>query len=87
MTQIWYSLRLSEEDFTLVMGTLQELIHASSLEELTRGTMKLEQDHLHTLVQVWRTWLHLLEKATGLQKSDEGCLRRIAVQRMEWNCT
>ena len=59
MTQIWYSLRLSEEDFTLVMRTLQELIHASSLEELTRGTMKLEQDHLHTLVQVWRTWLHL----------------------------
>jgi len=59
VTQIWYSLRLSEEDFRLVKSTLQELIHASSLEELTRGTMKIEQDHLRTLVQVWRTWLEL----------------------------
>ena len=59
MTQIWYSLRLSEEDFRLVMRTLQELINASSLEELTGGTMTIEQDHLRSLVQVWRTWLHL----------------------------
>ncbi|KAL9964391.1 hypothetical protein ACROYT_G028026 [Oculina patagonica] len=59
VTQIWYSLRLSEEDFKLLMRTLQELIHASSLEELTKGTMKIEQDHLHKLVQVWRTWLDL----------------------------
>ena len=59
MTQIWYSLRLSEEDFGLVMRALQELIHASSLEELTRGTMTMEQDHLRTLAQVRRTWLHL----------------------------
>ena len=59
MTQIWYSLRLSEEDYKLVMLTLQELIHASSLEELTKGTMNIGQDHLHKLVQVWRTWLEL----------------------------
>ena len=59
VTQIWYSLRLSEEDFILVMRTLQELIHASSLEELTRGTMAMEQDHLRTLMQVWREWFRL----------------------------
>ncbi len=59
MTQIWYSLRLSEENYKLVMRTLQELIHAPSLEELTKGKMKIEQDHLHKLVQVWRTWLDL----------------------------
>ena len=59
VTQMWYSLRLSEEDFKLVMCTLQELIHASSLEGLTRGIMRMEQDHLHTLVQVWHTWLYL----------------------------
>ena len=59
VTQIWYSLRLSEDDIRLVMSTLQELIHASSLEELTRGTMSMEQDHLHKLVQVWRTWIEL----------------------------
>ena len=59
VTQIWYSLRLSEDDFSLVMRTLQELTHASSLEELTRVKMSMEQDHLHKLVLVWRTWLHL----------------------------
>ena len=59
LTQIWYSLRLSEEDYKLLMRTLQELIHASSLEELTKGTMKIEQDNFHRLIQVWRTWLDL----------------------------
>ena len=59
VTQIWYSLRLSEEDNKLIMRTLEELIHASSLEELTKGAMKIEQDHLHKLVQVWRAWLEL----------------------------
>ena len=59
MTQIWYSLRLSEEDYKLLMRTLQELIHVSSLEELTKGTMTIEQDHLYRLIQVWRTWLEL----------------------------
>jgi len=59
VTQIWYSLRLSEGNFRLVMHTIQELIHASSLEELTRGTMMMEKDHFHKLVQVWRTWLEL----------------------------
>ncbi|KAJ7388731.1 hypothetical protein OS493_036009 [Desmophyllum pertusum] len=59
VTQMWYSLRLSEDDHQLVISTLQELIQASSLEELTKGTMKIEQDQLHKLVQVWRTWLDL----------------------------
>ncbi|KAJ7337097.1 hypothetical protein OS493_009949 [Desmophyllum pertusum] len=59
VTQMWYSLWLSEEDHQLVISTLQELIQASSLEELTRGTMKIEQDQLHKLAQVWRTWLDL----------------------------
>ena len=41
------------------MRTLQELIHVSSLEELTTGRLKIEQDHLHSLIRVWRTWLDL----------------------------
>ena len=56
---MWYSLRLSEEDYKHLMRTLQELIHATSVEELTKGTMKIEQDRLHRLKQVWRTWLDL----------------------------
>ena len=48
-----------------MMHTLQELIQASSLEDLTRGTMKMEQDHFHKLVQVWRTWLYLSSREGG----------------------
>ncbi|KAL9975704.1 hypothetical protein ACROYT_G012898 [Oculina patagonica] len=59
VTQIWYSLRLSEKDHQLVISTLQELIHVSNLEELTRGILKMEQGQLNKLVHVWRTWLAL----------------------------
>ena len=41
------------------MRTLQELIHAPSLDALTNGAIKIEQDHLHILIHVWRTWLDL----------------------------
>ena len=59
MTQIWYSLRLSDMDYRLVISRLQELVEASSLEELTKGTMKMNQDQFQRLVEVWRTWIDL----------------------------
>ena len=59
VTQIWYSLRLSEKDHQLVVLILQELIQASNLEELTGGAMKMEQTQFQNLAQVWRTWLDL----------------------------
>ena len=42
-----------------MISTLQELIQASTLEELTRGAMKVEQTQLQKLIKVWRTWLDL----------------------------
>ena len=59
VTQIWYSLRLSEQDFQLVIRTLQELIEASSLEELTQGRMKMPHSHLQRITEVWCTWIQL----------------------------
>ena len=59
VTQIWYSLGLSDVDSRLVISRLQELVEASSLEELTKGTMKRNQGHFQRLVEVWRTWLDL----------------------------
>ena len=59
VTQIWYSLRLSEEDFQLVIRTLQELNEASSLEELTGGAMKINQRQSKRISEVWCTWLQL----------------------------
>ena len=46
-------------DYRLVISRLQELVEASSLEELTKGTMKMNQGHFQRLVEVWRTWLDL----------------------------
>ena len=63
VTQIWYSLRLSEKDQQLVIRTLQELIQASNLEELTRGAMKMNQAQFQKLVKVWRTWLQLSSRS------------------------
>ena len=57
--QIWYSLRLTDEDFQLVFCKLQELIEASSLEELTGGAMKMNQRQFQRIAEVWRTWLQL----------------------------
>ena len=59
MTQIWYSLRLSEEDYQLVIRTLHELIQAPGLEEVTSGAMKMDRGQLQRLAEVWRTWLDL----------------------------
>ena len=59
VTQIWYSLRLSEEDFQLVIRTLQELIEAASLEELTGGAMKMNPRQFQRITEVWCTWLQL----------------------------
>ena len=59
MTQIWYSLWLSEDDFQLVIRTLQELIDAASLEELTGGAMKVSQVQLKRMAEVWSTWLQI----------------------------
>ena len=59
VTQIWYSLWLSEDDFQLVIRTLQELIEAASLEELTGGAMKVSQVQLKRMAEVWSTWLQI----------------------------
>ena len=59
VTQIWYSLWLSEEDYQLVICMLQELIEAPSLEELTGGAMNMDRGQLQRLAEVWCTWLDL----------------------------
>ena len=59
VTQIWYSLRLSEEDYRLVTDTLRDLTQVSSLEEVTGGIMSMNSEQFYRLVQVWRTWLDL----------------------------
>ena len=65
VTQIWYSLRLSEEDFQLVIRTLRELTEASSLEELTGEAMKMDKGEFQKLSYVWRKWLQLSSREGG----------------------
>lgn len=59
VTQIWYSLRLNDKDYCLVISMLQELIEASNLDEPTKGTMQMNREQFQKLVEVWRTWLDL----------------------------
>ena len=65
VTQIWYSLWLSEEDFQFVIRMLQELIEVSSLDELTGEAMKMDKGQFQTLSKVWGTWLQLSSRERG----------------------
>ena len=52
--RIWYSLRISESDFLLLMSGLQDLLDASDLNTLTNGFMKMVSvDQLGKLKGVW----------------------------------
>ena len=54
--QIWYSLRLSEHDFGLLMSALEELSTATNLCSLTRGLMQIDSNHLEKVKKVWQVW-------------------------------
>ncbi|XP_031575081.1 uncharacterized protein LOC116308741 [Actinia tenebrosa] len=62
VTQIWYSLYLSEEDHQFVIACLRDLIQISNLEVITHGIMKMNAEQFSSLKNVWITWLHLSRK-------------------------
>ncbi|KAK3728236.1 hypothetical protein QZH41_007230 [Actinostola sp. cb2023] len=61
VTQAWYSLYLSQDVHTLVVGCLEDLVRISNLEVITRGIMKIDgdADQFDKLKEVWKTWLRL----------------------------
>ena len=62
MVRIWYSVCITEEDFTLLTSALQDLSTTSELRTLTEGVMELSADQLSQMKIVWATWLRLSER-------------------------
>ena len=58
--RIWYSLRISERDFSQLMSALEELIATRDLKILTSGFIHIASPgQLSELKKVWRRWAQL----------------------------
>jgi hypothetical protein len=60
--RVWYSLCISEEDFSLLLSALQDLVTSTELRSLTEGVMEISADQLNKLRDVWVTWLRLARR-------------------------
>ncbi|XP_072038675.1 uncharacterized protein [Amphiura filiformis] len=61
ITNIWYSLKISEKDYNLVVAcltTLQDLT-SSNLREVTGGVIQLTEADMAPMREVWQSWLNL----------------------------
>ena len=61
MIRVWYSLCISEEDFSLLLSALQDLV-TTELGTLTKDVMEISADQLSKLRDVWETWLRLAKR-------------------------
>ena len=59
ITQIWYSIFLSQNHFELLTSTLRELANSKNIKELTDGVIEIPQEQFLRLQKVWRTWLEM----------------------------
>ena len=61
MIRVWYSLCISEEDFSLLLSALQDLV-TTELGTLTEDVMEISADQLSKLRDVWVTWQRLAKR-------------------------
>ena len=61
MIRIWYSLCISEEDFSSLLSSLQDLV-TTELGTLTKHVMEISADQLSRLRDVWVKWLRLAKR-------------------------
>ena len=62
MIRVWYSLCISEEDFSLLVSALRDLVNTSELRTLTEAVMEMSSDQHGQLKDIWITWLGLAER-------------------------
>ena len=62
MVRILYSVVISEQDFTLLMPAVQDLVATAELSTITDGKMEVSASQLSQLRTVWATWLRLSER-------------------------
>ena len=56
--RVWYSLCISEEDFSLLLSALKDLV-TTELRTLTKDVMEISADQLCKRRDVWVTWLKM----------------------------
>lgn len=69
ITEIWYSLLLSERSYNYLCEALRGLIALQNSRELmstTAGLIKLNKSHFNELHEVWKRWLKL--PVTGISR-------------------
>ena len=57
-----YSVLISEQDFTLLMLAVQDLLATAELSTIIDGKMEVSASQLSQLRTVWATWLRLSER-------------------------
>ena len=76
MVRIWYSVRITKKDFTLLTLALHDLAATAEPSTLTDGLMEIYAAQLSQLKIVWSTWLRLSEqKGPGVEH-----LRKMAIR-------
>ena len=75
MTEIWYSILLSETTYKSLRISLQELIHLASAQNLqskTAGLITIDEIQFKQLQEEWKKWLGLqVQGTTWIQKQRE----------------
>ena len=62
VVRVWYSVRISAQNFDDLTCTLQELVTTNELLKLTGGAMMIPTEHLRQLQVVWTEWLRLSKR-------------------------
>ena len=69
VTELWYSLLLSQHTYKYLLVCLRELIdcvHAEDLTNKTAGLLRITDAHLQELKKVWIRWHNLKVRITFL---------------------
>ena len=75
VTEIWYSVLLSETTYKSLHASLQELIHFASAPNLqlkTAGLITINEMQFKQLQEVWKTWLGLRVQGTKWIQKQRG---------------
>ncbi|XP_028390689.1 uncharacterized protein LOC114515601 [Dendronephthya gigantea] len=75
VTEIWYSLSLSEKTYNYLHQTLQGLLRLQSAEDMktaTDGIIHLNEEHFRKFRDVWARWLEMrVEGTSHIRKQRE----------------
>ena len=78
MTEIWYSVSLSEKTYSYLYSSLQGLLRFKSAKELkaaTKGLLDINERHFREFQDVWKRWLEVRVEGTSyMQKQRQDAI-------------